>query len=72
VLVPGLVDAHTHPVFAGERVHEFAMKLAGATYMQVRIGVCAAPVRCPDSCNGWWDSLDSPCNARRNRATTAR
>ncbi|CAK8688991.1 unnamed protein product [Clavelina lepadiformis] len=34
-LLPGLVDAHTHPVWAGDRVHEFAMKLAGATYMEV-------------------------------------
>ena len=23
----GFVDAHTHPVWAGERVHEFAMKV---------------------------------------------
>ena len=23
----GLVDAHTHPVWAGDRVHEFAMKV---------------------------------------------
>uniref|UniRef100_A0A915BMR8 Probable imidazolonepropionase n=1 Tax=Parascaris univalens TaxID=6257 RepID=A0A915BMR8_PARUN len=36
VVLPGLVDAHSHPVFAGDRVHEFAMKLAGATYMQVQ------------------------------------
>uniref|UniRef100_A0A672SK25 imidazolonepropionase n=1 Tax=Sinocyclocheilus grahami TaxID=75366 RepID=A0A672SK25_SINGR len=34
-VIPGLVDAHTHPVWAGDRVHEFAMKLAGATYMEV-------------------------------------
>ena len=34
-VIPGLVDGHTHPVFAGDRVHEFAMKLAGATYMDV-------------------------------------
>uniref|UniRef100_A0AC34GBE2 Imidazolonepropionase n=1 Tax=Panagrolaimus sp. ES5 TaxID=591445 RepID=A0AC34GBE2_9BILA len=34
-LLPGLVDGHSHPVFAGDRVHEFAMKLAGATYMEV-------------------------------------
>ncbi|XP_042549316.1 probable imidazolonepropionase [Dipodomys spectabilis] len=34
-VLPGLVDAHTHPVWAGERVHEFAMKLAGATYMEI-------------------------------------
>ncbi|XP_061618008.1 probable imidazolonepropionase isoform X5 [Phyllopteryx taeniolatus] len=34
-VLPGLVDAHTHPIWAGDRVHEFAMKLAGATYMDV-------------------------------------
>lgn len=34
-LVPGLVDGHTHPVWDGDRVHEFAMKLAGATYMDI-------------------------------------
>nr|XP_033807415.1 probable imidazolonepropionase [Geotrypetes seraphini] len=34
-VLPGLVDAHTHPVWAGDRVHEFAMKLAGATYMEI-------------------------------------
>ncbi|CAG0888330.1 unnamed protein product [Cyprideis torosa] len=34
-VVPGLIDAHTHPVWAGDRVHEFAMKLAGASYLEV-------------------------------------
>jgi len=34
-VIPGLVDGHTHPVWAGDRVHEFAMKLAGASYMEV-------------------------------------
>ena len=27
VLLPGLVDAHTHPVWTGDRVDEFAMKV---------------------------------------------
>lgn len=27
-VLPGLVDAHTHPVWAGDRVHEFAMKVS--------------------------------------------
>lgn len=27
LVVSGLVDAHTHPVWAGDRVHEFAMKV---------------------------------------------
>jgi imidazolonepropionase len=35
VVLPGLVDAHTHPVWVGDRVHEFAMKLSGATYMDI-------------------------------------
>ena len=34
-VVPGLVDGHTHPVWAGDRVHEFALKLSGATYMEI-------------------------------------
>eukprot|EP01120_Amphizonella_sp_Union-15-10_P001463 TRINITY_DN1155_c0_g3_i2.p1 TRINITY_DN1155_c0_g3~~TRINITY_DN1155_c0_g3_i2.p1 ORF type:complete len:436 (+),score=92.29 TRINITY_DN1155_c0_g3_i2:55-1308(+) len=34
-VLPGLCDAHTHPVWSGDRVHEFAMKLAGATYMEI-------------------------------------
>lgn len=34
-IIPGLVDGHTHPVFSGDRVHEFAMKLDGKTYMDI-------------------------------------
>ncbi|CAH2277765.1 probable imidazolonepropionase [Pelobates cultripes] len=34
-VLPGFIDAHTHPVWAGDRVNEFAMKLAGATYMEI-------------------------------------
>ena len=26
-VIPGLVDGHTHPVWAGDRVHEFSMKV---------------------------------------------
>ncbi|KAF7634351.1 hypothetical protein Mgra_00006206 [Meloidogyne graminicola] len=35
-VLPGFVDAHTHPVFAGDRVNEFAMKLNGASYMEIQ------------------------------------
>jgi imidazolonepropionase len=34
-VLPGFVDAHTHPVWAGDRVHEFKLKLAGATYLEI-------------------------------------
>jgi imidazolonepropionase len=30
--VPGLVDCHTHACFAGDRVEEFSLRVAGATY----------------------------------------
>jgi imidazolonepropionase len=33
--IPGFVDSHTHLVFGGSRENDFAMKLAGKTYMQI-------------------------------------
>lgn len=35
VVLPGFVDAHTHPVFAGNRVDEFEMRTLGATYEEI-------------------------------------
>jgi imidazolonepropionase len=35
VVMPGFVDAHTHPVFAGTRAGEFEERSAGATYQQI-------------------------------------
>ena len=35
LLGPGLVDCHTHLVYGGQRAHEFAMRLAGASYDEV-------------------------------------
>lgn len=34
-VVPGFVDAHTHPVFAGTREDEFEMRTRGATYLEI-------------------------------------
>jgi imidazolonepropionase len=34
-VIPGFVDAHTHLVFAGDRSHEFALRLQGATYVEI-------------------------------------
>jgi imidazolonepropionase len=35
VLLPGFVDAHAHPVFAGNRVAEFEMRARGASYEEI-------------------------------------
>ena len=34
-VMPGLVDCHTHLVYAGERAHEFELRLAGASYEDI-------------------------------------
>ncbi len=46
-ITPGLIDAHTHLVFAGNRADEFEARLAGATYAEIAAkgGGIAATVR---------------------------
>jgi imidazolonepropionase len=34
-ITPGLVDCHTHLVFAGQRADEFALRLQGASYEEI-------------------------------------
>ncbi len=35
VVMPGFVDAHTHPVFAGTRADEYEQRAEGATYQEI-------------------------------------
>lgn len=35
IVLPGFVDAHTHPVFAGNRAGEFEQRIGGATYAEI-------------------------------------
>lgn len=35
VVLPGLVDPHTHVVFAGSREHELEMKIQGVPYLEI-------------------------------------
>jgi len=38
VVMPGLVDAHTHAIWAGDRASEFEMRLQGKSYMEILAG----------------------------------
>ena len=35
LVTPGLIDCHTHLVFGGDRAHEFALRLNGASYEEI-------------------------------------
>lgn len=35
LVTPGLVDCHTHAIFAGERASEFGMRAAGKSYLEI-------------------------------------
>ncbi len=35
VVCPGLVDPHTHIVYAGDRLNEFELKIKGAEYLEI-------------------------------------
>lgn len=35
VVLPGFVDAHAHPVFAGDRIDEFELRARGASYEEI-------------------------------------
>ncbi|MFN2530750.1 MAG: imidazolonepropionase [Pyrinomonadaceae bacterium] len=38
ITLPGFVDAHTHPVFAGTRADEFEQRALGITYQEIAAG----------------------------------
>ena len=35
IVIPGLIDAHSHLVFYGDRTNEYALKIKGASYMDI-------------------------------------
>ena len=34
-ITPGLIDCHTHLIYAGDRSHEFELRLRGASYEEI-------------------------------------
>ena len=65
VVLPGFVDAHTHPVFAGTRADEFEERAQGVTYAEIaaRGGGIRSTVRRTRAA----DALDLAAAARRYR-----
>ena len=35
VVMPGFVECHTHIVYAGDRLNEFEMRIAGKSYLEI-------------------------------------
>jgi imidazolonepropionase len=55
VLIPGFVDCHTHLCFAGSRAKDYAMRIAGKSYMEIA-----------RSGGGIWDSVMQTRKASRD------
>ena len=60
ILMPGLVDCHTHALYGGSRSTEFAARLAGASYADILEGG-----------GGIHSTVRATVQRRRNRLSTA-
>ncbi len=58
VLLPGFVDCHTHICFAGDRAKDYAMRIAGKTYLEIA-----------KAGGGIWDSVIQTREAREEQLT---
>jgi imidazolonepropionase len=68
LVTPGLVDCHTHAIFAGDRAREFGMRAAGADYLAIAaagggIAATLGPTRAASD-----DELDALLGARLDGA----
>lgn len=67
VVAPGLVDAHTHSLFAGDRAREYSLRVQGRGYADIAAagGGIASTVRATRSASD--DQLDAALRARLAR-----
>jgi imidazolonepropionase len=65
-VIPGFVDSHTHLVFAGDRAHEFAVRMAGRRYEAGGIRVTTEATRAASD-----DLLADLARRRRREALRA-
>ncbi len=68
LVTPGLVDAHAHPIFGGERAGEFALRAEGKSYLEIAAagGGIASSVRATTAASD--DELVAGAVARLARA----
>jgi imidazolonepropionase len=71
LITPGLVDCHTHAIFAGDRANEFGMRAAGKGYLEIAaagggINATLVPTRTAGD-----DELVDLMEARLDRALAA-
>ena len=59
VCLPGLIDAHTHICFGGSRAHDYAMRIAGKSYLQIA-----------KEGGGIWSSVKHTRNSSEEELTT--
>lgn len=59
VLIPGFVDCHTHLCFGGERSRDYAMRVAGKSYLEIA-----------KAGGGIWDTVQQTREADLNMLTT--
>ncbi len=57
VVLPGLVECHTHAAFAGSRANEFLMRLKGATYEEITKAGCGITATMKAVRNSSFDEL---------------
>jgi imidazolonepropionase len=65
-VIPGFVDSHTHLVFAGDRAHEFAVRMAGGRYEAGGIRVTTDATRAASA-----EELTALAHGRRREALRA-
>ncbi len=75
LVTPGLVDCHTHAIFAGDRANEFGMRAQGKTYLEIAaagggIAATLGPTRALSE-NGHVDLLSSRLDTTLALGTTA-
>ena len=52
VVLPGMIDVHTHICWAGSRINDFALRLSGKSYLEIA-----------ESGGGIWDTVEKTRNA---------